>query len=123
MNYIANRETASRMSRRKRLYATFQSTVSLTEASTWRATLKSGMMLHQFELYSFGKGCTGYDKERTPLQPEPSIAFITLRRQRARGTIIVAHGAVSSPAPAAIGVNVADYFVKAVLTQLFLPTG
>jgi acetyl esterase/lipase len=70
--------------------------------------------LSQFELIQLWEGgAPGYDKERTPLQPEPSIAFIPSADSRARGTIIVAHGGGFESRTGCEGVNVADYFVKA----------
>ena len=71
-----------------------------------------------------------YDKEKTPLQPEPSIIFVPARRKESddakKSTIIVAHGGGFQSRTGCEGMNVAKYFVDqgfnaAILTYRLQP--
>ncbi len=71
--------------------------------------------INRFDLIPlWEKGAPGYDAAKTPLQPEPSIAFIpSPDRVRPRGTVIVAHGGGFETRTGCEGMNVAAYFANA----------
>lgn len=72
-------------------------------------------------------GAPGFDAEKTPLQPEPSIIFVPARgTEEPRGTIIVAHGGGFTSRTGCEGMNVAWYFANrgfstAILTYRLMP--
>lgn len=72
-------------------------------------------------------GAPGYDAERTPLQPEPSLIFIPGRNGgEKRGTILVAHGGGFQSRTGCEGMNAALHFARrgfhtAILTYRLQP--
>ena len=78
----------------------------------------------------WGNGTPGYDKEKAPLQPEPSIIFVPAVQKEGeaekRSTIVVAHGGGFQSRTGCEGMNVAKYFVDkgfnaAILTYRLVP--
>ena len=73
------------------------------------------------------EGAPGYDGDKTPLQPQPSLIFIPGQNGgKKRGTIVVAHGGGFSSRTGCEGMNVAYYFAKkgfntAILTYRLQP--
>ena len=73
------------------------------------------------------EGAPGYDGDKTPLQPQPSLIFVPGQNGgKKRGTIVVAHGGGFSSRTGCEGMNVAYYFAKkgfntAILTYRLQP--
>ncbi len=80
---------------------------------------------HQIPLWE--EGAPGYDGEKAPLQPQPSLIFVHGQGQtEPRGTIIVAHGGGFLSRSGCEGVNVAYHFARqgfntAILTYRLQP--
>ena len=72
-------------------------------------------------------GTPGFDAEKTPLQPEPSLVFVHGQGQNGPGgTIIIAHGGGFQSRTGCEGINAAYYFSKkgfntAILTYRLQP--
>lgn len=72
-------------------------------------------------------GTPGYDRDKTPLQPAPSIIFVPAQNAAApRGTVIVAHGGGFESRTGCEGMNAALYFTErgfntAILTYRLKP--
>ena len=73
------------------------------------------------------EGAPGYDGDKTPLQPQPSLIFVPGQNGgEKRGTIVVAHGGGFSSRTGCEGMNVAYYFAQkgfntAILTYRLQP--
>lgn len=116
MKYTVNREIARKMAEEKTVIRHISKHRKPDGTFDLEGNLKIwNEAISQFELIKLWEdGTPGYDSKKTPLQPEPSIAFIpSPDSSRARGTIIVAHGGGFESRTGCEGVNVADYFVKA----------